>query len=55
MLTCVIDATEWRDLTIIDMLCAFLQTEMPEDKEDVHVMLEEKMAELLAKIHPPMY
>jgi len=28
---------------------------MPEDKEDVHVMLKGRMAELLAKMRSPIY
>ena len=54
MLTCVIDAAEQRDVATVDIPGAFLQTEQPND-EDVHVMLEGRMAELLAKIHPPTY
>ena len=55
MLTCMIDAFENRDVATIDIPGAFLQTKMPDDEEDVHVILDGRMAELLAKISPDTY
>ena len=55
MLSCVIDAIEGRYVATADVPGAFLQTEMPEDEEDVHIRLEGAMAELLAKIDPELY
>ena len=55
MLTCMIDAFEKRDVATVDIPGAFLQTKMPEDEEDVHVILDGRMAELLAKIAPDTY
>jgi len=55
MLTCMIDAFEKRDVATADIPGAFLQTKWPEDKKDVHVMLDGEMAMLLAKIDPPTY
>ena len=55
MLTCMIDAYENRDVATVDIPGAFLQTKMPDDEEDVHVMLDGRMAELLAKISPETY
>lgn len=54
-MTCVIDAFERRDVAPADLPGAFLQTKMPEDEPDVHVMIEGRMAELLAKILPETY
>jgi hypothetical protein len=55
LLTCMIDAFEGRDVATVDIPGAFLQTKMPEDEEDVHVILDGRMAELLAKIAPDTY
>ena len=55
MLTCMIDTFEHRDVATVDIPGAFLQTKMPEDDEDVHVVLDGRMAELLSKISPPTY
>ena len=54
-LTCMIDAYEKRDVATQDIADAFLQTKMPNDEKDVHVMLVGRMAELLAKISPETY
>ena len=40
MLSCVIDAVKEHDIVTVNIPGAFLQTEMPEDDKDVHVMLE---------------
>ena len=55
MLSCVIDAIEGRYVATSDVPGAFLQTEMPEDEEDVHIRIDGAMAELLAKIDPEFY
>ena len=55
MLTCMIDAFEKRDVATVDIPGAFLQTKMPKDEDDVHVILDGRMAELLAKIAPDTY
>ncbi len=55
MLTCMIDAFERRDVATVDIPGAFLQTRMPDDEKDVHVVLDGRMAELLAKISPETY
>jgi len=51
----MIDAYEKRDVATRDIAGAFLQTKMPKDEKDVHVMLVGRMAELLAKISPETY
>jgi hypothetical protein len=55
IMTCVIDAFERRDVATVDIPGAFLQTKMPDDEDDVHVMIDGRMAELLAKISPETY
>ena len=55
MLTCMIDAFEKRDVATVDIPGAFLQTKMPKEEKDVHVILDGRMAELLAKIAPETY
>ena len=55
MLTCMIDAYEKRDVATVDINGAFLQTKMPRGEKDVHIILDGRMAELLAKIAPETY
>ena len=53
MITCVIDATEGRDVETVDISGAFMQAGMEGD--DVHMKMEGKMAELLVKLDPKLY
>ena len=55
ILTCIIDAYEGRDVATLDIPGAFLQARVPKDDRDVHVVLDGRMAELLAKISPETY
>ena len=55
VISCVIDAFENHDVATLDIPGAFLQTKMPDDEDEVHVILEGCMAELLAKISPETY
>ena len=55
IITCVIDAHEKRDISTVDIPGAFLQTKVPKNEDDVHVVLDGKIAELLAKICPDTY
>ena len=55
MLTCMIDTYEGRDVATVDIPGAFLQTRMLASEKDVHVILDGRMAELLAKIDPKTY
>jgi hypothetical protein len=52
MLSCTIDAHEGCDGAATDIPGAFLQADM---EGNVHMMLEGKMAELLARLDPKMY
>jgi len=55
MLSCSIDAHEGQNVATVDLPGAFIQTNMPDDEPDVHVMMEGRIAELLEKINPPTY
>jgi hypothetical protein len=52
LLTCVIDATEQRDVATVDIPGAFMQADMD---ELVHMKLEGTMAELLVRLDPQLY
>ena len=49
MLTYMIDAFEKRDVATVDIPGAFLQTKMPKEEKDVHVILDGRMAETIGK------
>ena len=51
----MIDAFEKREVTTVDIPGAFLQTKMPKGEKDVHVILDGRMAKLLAKNAPETY
>ena len=55
MLTCMIDAFDKRDIATVDIPGVFLQTKMPKGEDNVHVILDGRMAELLSKIYPETY
>jgi len=52
MLSCTIDAEEQREVATADIPGAFIQADMI---DNVHVKLEGKLAELVAKIDPKAY
>ena len=53
MLSCMIDATEGRELATAEIPGAFLQTDY--DKGDIHIKLEGAMLTLLEEIDPEYY
>ena len=55
IITRVIDAHVKLDVATVDIPGAFLQTKMPKNEDNVHVVLDGKIAELLAKICPDTY
>ena len=55
MCTCMSDAFKKRDIATVDIPGAFLQTKMPKGEDGVHMVLDGRMAELLAKIDPETY
>ena len=50
-----IDAKEGRDVTTCDIPGSFIQTDMPEGANKVHIKLDGAMVDLLAKINPQLY
>lgn len=54
-MTCVVHACEGKDIVMVDILSTFLQIRMPKDEKMVHVVLDGRMAQLLAKISPKTY
>ena len=50
-----IEAKEGRDVATCDIMGAFLQTDIPEGPDKVHIKLDGAMVELLAKINPQFY
>ena len=55
MIACMPDTSEKRDGFTVNIPEAFLQTKMPKGEDDVHVILDGRMAELLAKIATKTY
>ena len=53
MLSCMIDATEGREVATADIPGSFLQTGY--DKGDIHIKLEEAMVTRLEEIDPEYY
>ena len=52
MLTCMIDAFEKREVSIVDKPGTLLQTKITKQEGDVQVILNGQTAEMLAKIEP---
>ena len=52
ILTCMLDTFEKRGVTTVDIPGVFLQTKIPTNEKDVHVVLDRRIAELLAEIFP---
>ena len=55
LLTSTIDATEERDVAVIDIPNAFIQTIIKDDKDKVVLHLRGKLAGILIKTAPEMY
>ena len=55
LMTCVINAYKNRDVATLDIPGAFLQAKQPDGDKDVHVMLDRRITELLAKISLDTY
>ena len=53
LLTCIIDTIQQRDVATVDTSGAFMQSDIEGD--NIHVKLEEKMAELFVKLDPKLY
>ena len=50
MLTCIIDVFKKRYIATVDIPGVFLRTKISQGEDNVHVLLDGKMAEFLAKI-----
>jgi hypothetical protein len=46
IMTCVVDAYERQDVATLDISGTFLQTKMPNDKKETHMILDGQIAEL---------
>ena len=55
LLTAVIDAHEGRDVAVIDIPNAFVQTRLEDDKDKAIMRLRGKLAELMVKVAPEIY
>ena len=51
-LTLTIDTNEGRDVATCDIMGEFIQTDIPEGADKVHIKLDGAMVDLLAKINP---
>jgi hypothetical protein len=55
LLTAVIDAKEKRDMAVIDIPNAFVQTRLEDDNDKAIMRLRGKLAELMVKVAPEIY
>jgi hypothetical protein len=55
LLTAIIDAHEGRDVAVIDILNAFVQTRLEDDADKAIMRLRGKLAELMVKVAPEIY
>jgi hypothetical protein len=55
MLTCVIDAVEGRDVTVIDVLNAFVQTVVEDEEHRVIICIRGPLVDILVSMPPELY
>ena len=55
LLTCIIDAEEGRDVAIIDIPNAFIQTKVEDEKDQVLIRVRGILADMLVEIAPDVY
>ena len=55
LLTAIIDAKEGRDVAVIDIPNAFIQTRLENDEDKAVMRLRGKLAELMVKVAPEIY
>ncbi len=55
MLTCVIDATENREVTIVDIPNAFVQTVVEDEKDRAFIRIRGPLFDILVSIAPDVY
>jgi hypothetical protein len=55
MLTCVIDATKMRDVTVVDIPNAFIQTIVEDEKDRAFIRIRGTLVDILGSIAPDVY
>ena len=55
LLTCIVDALEGRDVAVIDIPNAFIQTRIEDEKDMVHIRIRGILVDMLLKIAPDVY
>ena len=55
LLSCIIDAEEERDVTVIDIPNAFIQTRVENEKDMVCIRVQGVLVDLLIEIAPDVY
>ncbi len=55
MLTCVIDATKKRDVAVVDIPNAFIQTVVGDEKDRAFICIRGPLADILGSIAPDVY
>ncbi len=55
MLTCVIDATKKRDVTVVDIPNAFIQTVVKDEKDRAFICIHGLLVDILGSIAPDFY
>jgi hypothetical protein len=55
LLTSIIDANEGRDVAVVDIPNAFIQTRVSEEKDSVHLRIAGKVVEWLVQTSPEVY
>ena len=55
LLSCIIDAEEERDVAVIDIPDAFIQTSVENEKDMVYIRVRGVLVDLLIEIEPDVY
>jgi hypothetical protein len=55
MLTCVIDATKKRDVAVVDIPNAFIQTVVEDEKDTAFIRIRGLLVDILGSIAPDVY
>jgi hypothetical protein len=55
MLTCVIDATKKRDVTVVDIPNAFIQTVVEDERDRAFIPIHGPLVDILGSIAPDVY
>ena len=55
ILTCIVDAEEGRDVTVIDIPNAFIQTRVEDEKDQVIIRVRGTLVDVLLRIAPDVY